>query len=218
MNRSGAPSNCWLLCMIDVCYIFNHIACGALNGSIPLLVLYGITPDISIMLLYTFYQPVFSYATHDQHFPSDSKERADFWVGFGEHCRDAMTHKLLDKITQKIIYRSAVRPHTKSNPNHRLTEDGGEASTLKQPSSKVPTVFIRSRQDDADPSHIKPMPEFDPDDLIGRTILLPPQENGERLRAKVTKNVVEELKLQMAIEYQISISYLILVKVKLRNS
>ena len=68
MNRSGATANCWLLCMIYVCYILNHIACGALNGSIPLLVLYGITPDISIMLLYTFYQPVF-YATHDQHFP-----------------------------------------------------------------------------------------------------------------------------------------------------
>ena len=74
MNRSGASANCWLLCMIYVCYILNHIACGALNGSIPLLVLYGITPDISIMLLYrsTFYQPVF-YATHDQHFPSESK-------------------------------------------------------------------------------------------------------------------------------------------------
>ena len=104
-----------------------------------------------------------------------------------------MTHKLLDKISQKIIYRSAVRPLTKSNPNHRLTEDGGEASTSKQPSSKIPTVFIRSRQDDADPSHIKPMPEFDPDDLIGRTFLLPPQENGERLRAKVTKKVIEEI-------------------------
>ena len=77
MNRSGAPANCWLLCMIYVCYILKHIACGALNGSIPLLVLYGITPDISIMLLYTFYQPVF-YATHDQHFPSESDERATF--------------------------------------------------------------------------------------------------------------------------------------------
>ena len=98
-----------------------------------------------------------------------------------------MTHKLLDKITQKTIYRSAERSITKSNPNHRLTEDIGEASTSKQPSSKVPTVFIRSRQDNTDPSHIKPMPEFDPDDLIGRTFLLPPQENGERLRAKVTK-------------------------------
>ena len=121
--------NCWLLCMMYVCFILNHIACGALNGSIPLLVLYGITPDISIMLLYTFYQPVF-YATHDQHFPSESKERAAFSVGFGEHYGDAMTHKLLDMITLKIICRSAVRPVTKSNPNHRLTEDGGEASTL----------------------------------------------------------------------------------------
>ena len=145
-----------------------------INSTISL---YGMTPDISIMLFYTFYQPVF-YATHDQHFPSESEERAAFWVGFGEHCGDAMTHKLLDKITQKIIYRSAVRPLIKSNPNHRLTGDGGDPSTSKQPSSKVPTVFIRSRQHDADPSHIKPMPEFDPDDLIGRTFLLPPQENG----------------------------------------
>ena len=45
--------------MIYVCYILNHITCGASNGSIPLLVLYGITPDISIMMLYTFHQPVF---------------------------------------------------------------------------------------------------------------------------------------------------------------
>ena len=37
------------------------------------------------------------------------------------------------------------------------------------------------------------MPQFNPDDLIGRTFLLPPQENGERLRAKVTKKVVENI-------------------------
>ena len=86
----------------------------------------------------------------------------------------------------------------KSNPNHRLTEDGGEASTSKQPSSTIPTVFIRSRQDEADPSHIKPMPEFNPDDLIGRPFLLPPQENGERLRAKVTKKAVEQIEVEDA--------------------
>ena len=194
MNRSGAPANCCLLFMIYVCYILNHIACGALNGSIPLLVLYGITPDISIMLLYTFYQPVF-YATHDQHFPSESEERAAYWVGFGEHCGDAMTHKLLDKITQKIIY------ITKSNPNHRLDIGGGESGTTMGSSEgskptktpNAPTVFIRYRQDDADRSIIKPVPEFNPDNLIGRTFLLPPQENEERLRAKVTKKVIEEI-------------------------
>ena len=35
------------------------------------------------------------------------------------------------------------------------------------------------------------MPTFDPADLIGRTSLLPPEENGERHRAKVTRKVVE---------------------------
>ena len=35
------------------------------------------------------------------------------------------------------------------------------------------------------------MPTFDPCDLIGRTFLLPPEENGERHRAKVTRQVVE---------------------------
>ena len=37
------------------------------------------------------------------------------------------------------------------------------------------------------------MPKLDPDDLIVRIFLLPPQENGEKLRAKVTKKVVEEI-------------------------
>ena len=35
------------------------------------------------------------------------------------------------------------------------------------------------------------MPTFDPSDLTGRTFLLPPEENGERHRAKVTRQVVE---------------------------
>ena len=40
-----------------------------------------------------------------------------------------MTHKLLDEYTQKIVYRSAVRPITTANPNHRLNTDGGESGT-----------------------------------------------------------------------------------------
>ena len=93
MNRSGAPASCWLLCLIYVCDLLNHIACTALDGKILLFALTGFTPDISIILLFTFYQPVF-YATYDQNFPSESEERAGYWVGFGEHCGEAMTHKI----------------------------------------------------------------------------------------------------------------------------
>ena len=39
-----------------------------------------------------------------------------------------MTHKILDHDTQKIIYRSAVRPKKSSTPNHRLVPHGGEVS------------------------------------------------------------------------------------------
>ena len=118
---------------IYVCYLLNHIACSALDGKIPLLALTGITPDISIILHFTFYQPVF-YASYDQHFPSESEERSGKWVGFGEHCGDAMTHKILDHDTQKIIYRSAVRPKKSSTPNHRLAPHRGEASASSDPS------------------------------------------------------------------------------------
>ena len=105
MNRTGAPADCWLLCMIHASYILNHLSCKA---NVPLGMLYGVSPDISIIILYTFYQPVF-YATHDQSYLSVSEERAAHWVGFGEHVGDALMHKLLDDDTKKILYRSAAR-------------------------------------------------------------------------------------------------------------
>ena len=70
MNRSGAPANCWLLCLIYVCYLLNHISCAAIDGKIPPFALTSITSDISIILLFTFYQPVF-YATYGQKFPAE---------------------------------------------------------------------------------------------------------------------------------------------------
>ena len=68
------------------------------------------------------------YATHNQSYPSPSEERAAQWVGFGEHVGDALTNKLLDDDTKKILYRSAVRPSDSVDPNKRLVPDGGESS------------------------------------------------------------------------------------------
>ena len=72
MNRSGAPANCWLLCLIYVCHLLNHISCAALDGKMPIFASTGITPDISIILLFTFHQPVF-YAFMIKLFPLEVK-------------------------------------------------------------------------------------------------------------------------------------------------
>ena len=210
MNRSGAPANCWLLCLIYVCYLLNHIACSVLDGKIPLLALTGITPDISIILLFAFYQPVF-YATYDQHFPSESEERAGYWVGFGEHCGDAMTHKILNHDTQIGIYRSAVRPKKSSTPNHRLAPHGGEVSAFSDPSEdkifsgsplgypegsslkqNAPTVFIRSR-DEENPSGSKPMPTSDPNDQIGRHSYFHLRRIGRGIEPRLPDNLLKLL-------------------------
>ena len=170
-----------------MCYILNYISTASLGGQVRLQVLYGVTPDISIMLLYTFYQPVF-YATHDQHFPSESEKHAAFWVCFAEHCGDSLTHMVLDVDSLKIMYRSVIRPRTLKNPNQSLVDIGGEedhqphSKTLKHPTSSsdgdrpaqpdTPTAFIKSRHDDG-PTSSKPLPEFNPDDLVGGTFALP---------------------------------------------
>ena len=116
MNKTGAPADSWLLCMIHASYILNYFSCEVLAGNVCLVMLYGVSPDISIILLYFFYQQVF-YATHNQSYPSASEKRAACWVGFGEHVGDALTHKLLDDDTKKILYKSAVRPSDSAPPN-----------------------------------------------------------------------------------------------------
>ena len=74
MNGTGAPADCWLLCMIHASYILNHLSCEALAGNVPLGMLYGFSPDISIILLYTFYQPMFC-ATHNLLKSESDKDR-----------------------------------------------------------------------------------------------------------------------------------------------
>ena len=125
MNRTGAPAHCWLLTFQYVCYILNHISTSSHGGLVLLQVLYGVTSDIRSILLYSFYQPVF-YATHDQHFPSVSEERAGFWVGFAEHCGDSLTHMGFDAVTNTIIYRSSQRPRILKDPYKKLADAGGE--------------------------------------------------------------------------------------------
>ena len=51
MNRSGAPADCWLLCMIHASYILNHLLCEALACKVPLGMLFVVSPDISIILI-----------------------------------------------------------------------------------------------------------------------------------------------------------------------
>ena len=111
MNRTSAPIDCWLLCMIHASYILNNLSCNALAGNVPLGMLYGVSPDISIILLYTFYQPEF-YATHNQSYPSVGEERA----ACSNMMADTRRAWLLEDISLQIPLKASTLELSPSDP------------------------------------------------------------------------------------------------------
>ena len=88
MNTSGCPAVCWLLCLQYICVVLNHLASPTLQGICPVKALEGTTPDISFMLHFSFYEPVYyriDSSEPDLNFPSSSNEKKGYWVGFEDN-------------------------------------------------------------------------------------------------------------------------------------
>ena len=208
MNLSGAPAYTWLLALMYVCLLLNHLASEALGWKPPLQVLNGQQPDISKFLHFSFFEPVY-YHVYSNSFPSESNEEQGWWVGVATHVGDELTYKILTK-NNKIIYRSAIRsaldPATR---NQRLSPIGGETAS----NVRGETIFIRSKTEDKEPEgptllddnptvKRRRMVTIDPKDLIGRTFLKDAEEDGQRFRARVVRAIVEkDNDLKKGVEY-----------------
>ena len=180
LSHTGAPANTWLLCLLYVCFLLNSLACQSLQWRTPLEALEGSTHDISPLLHFSFWDPVY-YKFNDSDFPSGSTEGRGHWVGITENVGHAMTYQILTDDTKKVIYRSNVRSAlTKEDCNKRVDLLGGE---------EVAPIINSSNDEDKSPR--EPMPIFDPTDLVGRTFLMDLQENGEQYRTEILEALVE---------------------------
>ena len=73
LNMSGAPPELWLQVLEYICMIQNHTAVPSLNHRTPTEWLLGYTPDITVLLQFQFWEPVY-YAKYDAKFPEDTTE------------------------------------------------------------------------------------------------------------------------------------------------
>jgi Reverse transcriptase (RNA-dependent DNA polymerase) len=189
MDRTGAPPHTWFLCLTYVCYLLNHTYNSSI-GDVPLNRLTGSTVDISVLLKFFFWQKVY-YKKVDSGFPSESTEALGHIVGISEHCGHALTWQVLTDDTQKVIYRSLVRPYSVDDPNFRAVMSGGEEDgVIGDPIIKSKASLSDSSNHDIttpEPPSQPPPPVFNPEELIGRTFLLDKQENGEVHRAKIVQ-------------------------------
>ena len=205
MNTSGCPACCWLLCLQYICVVLNHLASPTLQGICPVQALEGTTPDISFLLHFSFYEPIYyriGSSEPDLNFPSSSNEKKGYWVGFADNQGDSLTWRILTEDTQKIIIRSGVRSALRTTTNQRLASSSGEGTTLpfpipypQQSSNSLPLdpidastsnfeQFVKS-QSGEDEDHPIPMTNIDIPNLLGRSFLLSPEDNGERYMAKI---------------------------------
>ena len=94
LNFTSAPANTWLLALEYVCILLNHLASAAIGCKSPLQVLTGQQPEISKLLHFSFYEPIY-YSTYSNSFTSTSTEAQGWLVGVSIHIGDALPYKLI---------------------------------------------------------------------------------------------------------------------------
>ena len=205
MNTSGYLACCWLLCLQYIFVVLHHLASPTLQGIYPGRALQGTTPDISFMLHSSFYEFVYyriDSSEPDFNFPSSSNDNKGYWVGFAANQGDSLSWRTLTEDTQRIIICSGIQNALSTTTNQCLASPSGEGTTLPFPipypqQSKIslpldpfdestPTFeqFVNSQsgEDEDNPIH---MATIDIPNLLGRSFLLPPADNGEHPMAKI---------------------------------
>ena len=151
------------------------------------------------------YEPIYyriDSSEPDLNFPSSSNEKKGYWVGFADNQGDSLTWRILTEDTQKIIIRSGVRSALRTTTNQRLASSSGEGTTLPFPipypqqsqlslpldpldeSNTTFEHFVNSQSGEDEDNPI-PMTNIDIPNLLGRSFLLPPEDNGERHMAQI---------------------------------
>jgi len=102
MDRISAPANTWFLCLQYVTSVLNFTYSEKIKCT-PLFALMGSTNDISMLLYFCFWEPVYFCTGEKPIFPSESRESRGRFVGFAKHVGHAMTFKVLNDETQKVL-------------------------------------------------------------------------------------------------------------------
>jgi hypothetical protein len=143
-------------------------------------VLTGSTSNISIILRSGWWEPVY-YKLDDSNFPSESPELPGRMVGFSETVGHAMTYNILTEDSQNIIHRANVRTALDIDVPNARTGD------LNDGEQQPPKTFIKSVKGDSIGQ--AQLEYIDPTKLIGHTFLTPPQEDGQRFRARIVRAI-----------------------------
>lgn len=184
LNWSDAPVESWFAAFEYVSFIMNRTARKHLNWRTPVEALNGQTPDISMMLHFTFWEPVFikNYLRKDgKQFPSQSNEIIVRFIGYAEDVGHSCTFKVFNEETGQILYRSSLR---KVDPaTDTLNVPPYDPKPLEDLEDDRIEKVVQTR-DMEDPG-LRRTAAFSPEEMIGRSFLMNHNPDGTRDRATI---------------------------------
>ena len=142
LNMSDAPSELWLCALEYACFIMNHTAMERLNWRTPTEWLLGYTPDITVLLQFHFWEPVY-YAKVEPANLENTDELLGRFVGIADTVGNAVSYKILTE-SKKIITRSVVRSAAKGGAFQNLRANR-EAPNL---APKEPNRLVLLREEE----------------------------------------------------------------------
>ena len=157
MSHRNVHPSAWLLCLQWIADVMNHTAERSLGWRPPLEVLTGETLDISIMLIFLFWDVVYVARYKDAHYSGQpgakkSSEIRGRFVGFAWNVGHALTFKILTDDTNKIIHRSRVRLAATGENNLKLDIEAGAVPER---------VYIKSTRDEDEKAEEFRLPTID---------------------------------------------------------
>ena len=136
MRKTKSPGDIWYLCLIYIARVLNHISSKQLDWKTPVEIAFGVTPDISALIQFRWYQPVRYLAMGRDHKWVEATGR---FVGVAPNVGDALTYHVLTDDTRKILARSVIAPIHKSIDSDVIEQtdtgimEGGEEKPLINP-------------------------------------------------------------------------------------
>ena len=121
LDHSGAPRSAWFLALSHVCLLLNHVARKSLNWQTPIEWLFGFTPDITVLLAFVFWEPVY-YNEVEPSFAT-TPEKFGRFAGISAGVGHSMTFIIYIK-SGDLIHPSAVRSARHGGVYQNITAEG----------------------------------------------------------------------------------------------
>ena len=137
MNYFAAPNNMWPYAHLYVANVNNVCTSPFLKWKTPISRRHGYAPDISVYLLYMFWDPI--YFKEDENYPKP-RERNRNWIGFSNNVKDRLTYFIYCHDKGTIVSRSDIRKadnHRGGIINRRVDPDKESEDEITSDSGEI---------------------------------------------------------------------------------